>query len=734
MTTLKINNQIYRNSVPPGRRNSLLLIYYDYVFLVQALQEKYNRHSIREIAQTSKEQIFNDKPSPWLVCLANETDIENYNNFMNKKTIDRNNHNCYISLNLTSTSTIKTSEDIISAPQDYEIWTHYNTLPHRIERLTAVAQKGETIAATRFIVAGKYVLTYNEKDSSIKLADIMNNENFIRKINYILDYLARLPQDIKNLDEQQKENIETEVFAEITLSSIESSILDTLSLLTDESHKAIKDILEKRVGERFLAQAEKEGIISSASSLQNYLNIRHLLHHQWDTLDNLGRFNDNEALKNKGLRQQFLNSYSELCNKPLKERIKGYNEAVKFYAPLVEMLNPQLFIQKENESDTDFNKRIEKTAASLKNKLIYIQTYKKKKNQLKKLKKQFPNAKIINKTDKSDLDILLKNCQYRHFFSEIYQKIEYKVNLYCLLSGKNYTPNLAWNYIYRHKLIPSQEKNKWDVYKEIRNELSHQYMSAETNQRLTEIFPAFINSAIQLETKIDALLPEVKSKSDGTCVAIHPDGRIAIINFKNQTVSQSSKNNINKHAPTIKSFTEEYNGGISITTTGTEISSCKLNNGIEIDFEKKQIKYTPGVIVYIKGNRRFIKSAFNEKIITDEKFKILKYIINNKEIKIGKNENCRFNQNHQININNHMQISEESWSSPQVGKQYIKYSVEDNIAKLQFSDNTVLWLEEDDIRVFHENIELTYALRRTFAASYVNDQNIIPVNSIQKAR
>ena len=745
MINVLTNSSIYQNSVSPSRRNGILLIYQDYVALVNKLKEDYNRYTIEKIAQNCRKKIFNNELYPWNISLATEDDIINYNDFINRRIVNRDNHNCYVSLKLTSPGVLKSREDIISYPEDYEIWKHYNTLPHHIERYTAVAQKGEKLSDVRFVIAGKYVATYNGNDNAEKLTDVLNSEDFKIKMNYMLDCLTRYPENLENITEQQNEKIKTEVLAAIELAPIESSILETLSLLADETHKIIKNLLEKRVGNRFLAQAEKEGIISSATVLQDYLNIRHLIHHQLDTLDHIGRFNDNELLKNEGVRQHFLDSYCNLCDRPLHERISKYIAASKYFAPLVELLNPQLIIQQEQESDIKFNNRIKEASAIFRKQPIYIQTKfilgKKKKNQIKKIKQQYPYAKIIDQIDKNSIDNLLENCRYRRRFSKIYQNIEYKINLYCLLSGKNYTPNLAWDYIRRHHLIPVGKIAKWDEYKRLRNALSHQYMDEEINQKLASMQQDFFEDSVQLEAVIDDLMPKVHLIKDDIYEARHQNGTIVTIDFNKRKVisirntrnnKQYQVTNNKEYTQKSKSFTEEYANGISITTTGTKVSSCKLNNGVEINFEKKQIEYADGTKVYITANGRFIVSPRNEKIITDENFKVLKYIIGNTEINIRKNENCRFNQTRHININNNNQIFEEYWDLPHTDKQHIRYCITDNGAVLKLNNNTELHIEKDNIRVFHKNKELTYVSRREFAESYNTDRNNAELMNIKQ--
>lgn len=730
MIQTQTNNILYRSSVSPARRNSLLLIYQEYISLVKYLDKLNEQVSSSKLAQIGAKKIYGTEKSPWQVSLAVEKDQLDYKNFINNQAIDSDNHNCYVSLNLTTPSNLKTGKSIISAPEDYEINQQENNLPHRIERYTTAAKKDEILADVKFIIEGKYVIKYEGEGSSSALHEMLNDEGFKNKLNCILDCLTRYPENADELPQKKDKEIKTEVMVSAIVSPIENTILDMLSLMADETHKIIKSILGKRKGNRFLAQAEKEGLINSASTLQDYLNIRHLIHHQWDTLDNIGKFNENELLKKEGVRQQYLNSYCSLCNKSFNERIKAYTKAAKEFITLIQILNPQLFIQKENENIETFLQRIVKEYQQLSEQQIYVQTNKEtsanKKYLVKKLKEVYPTKKIIDITGTEcsfdELETLLRNCTKRRLFSELYQTIEYKAGLYCLLAGKNYTTNYVWDYMRRKHFLSPEDVDKWVEYKKLRNELSHQYLNEEINKKMYNIFPEFIENTMQLEKKIDASMPIVVLIENDIYEARHKNGKIVRIDFGQKKVLsvnnevQYQPHNNTPSAHRLKLHTEEYDNKTSITTTDTQVISCELKNGMGINFDQKKLEYSDGTKICINNDRIYI-IAKHEKIITNNNFEVKKYIVGNREINLHRNENCNFNQTHQITIKNH-KITGEQWVKTDGTRLNIRYSADKGKALLELPDKTLIVFENNRIRVYHDNIELTYSTRREFAKTY----------------
>ena len=80
------------------------------------------------------------------------------------------------------------------------------------------------------------------------------------------------------------------IIASEAVAVYENMLLETLNSLADKSHEICQSIYGGRSHDDYLMQAEKDGFIPSAARLQDFLNIRHLMRHQLDTLNSLGKF------------------------------------------------------------------------------------------------------------------------------------------------------------------------------------------------------------------------------------------------------------------------------------------------------------------------------------------------------------------------------------------------------------------------------------------------------------
>ena len=56
--------------------------------------------------------------------------------------------------------------------------------------------------------------------------------------------------------------------------------------------------------------------------MQHYMNIRHLMRHQWDSLDGVGKFTPHTNIKNDEVRGAYKKSYALFFDKSMVERVK----------------------------------------------------------------------------------------------------------------------------------------------------------------------------------------------------------------------------------------------------------------------------------------------------------------------------------------------------------------------------------------------------------------------------
>jgi hypothetical protein len=252
--------------------------------------------------------------------------------------------------------------------------------------------------------------------------------------------LSQFPDDISELTPNKLREIQIETLASIHISKFENVLLSTLGTVAEECNMALKDLHGKK-RDTYLYHAEKKGIIPSASQFQEYLNIRNLMHHQKVSLEGMSCFNTEGLEQNQSMRKRYMTSYQKMCEKKLADRIDSYQAVIKDISPLVEDINPNLFVRANNESNSKFIARIKEFAHKNPDKKIYVQTnYRTKKDKIesifKTLSKIAPNAEIIDRPPENNKEFmsLLRNYLYRNHYLELFQEVEHNIVRYCLLS------------------------------------------------------------------------------------------------------------------------------------------------------------------------------------------------------------------------------------------------------------------------------------------------------------
>lgn len=747
-------NYIYRNAVSPMQRADIFATFREYVSLVTNLESILNKNKVSGLAQLSSQKYYNKEGSCWDIAVAAPQEKERYKNFVNQGQTEIMPKEAYISLNLTSPKHQNDEAGILAVPNSYEFFCGGHSLPHRIERYVLAAPKDETLEDLKITVDGKYTISYKGKDDKIKLMDALRDHDFEMNLMIALDTISIFFENAVANDADITKKAEIEALATAATAPVENILLDALSLMAEESNKIIKKIMGKRVGSSYLAQAEKEELLPSALAVQDYLNIRHLLHHQWDTLDNMGKFNETEVIKNASVRQRFLDSYARLCDKPIKERIKAYSDASAYFLPLVMVLNENIIKREEQESNNAFLKRLENFALSRKDKTVFVITgydnEEKKQSLANHASKLYPDVQFqfIDKIDQENnmdsLNELVKNYQERRQFIDIFQDMEYRITQYCLYLGKNYTPVIAWDFVRRGNVINMEEAKRWAEYKKLRNDLSHRYMDKSLNAMITEMMPQFIADALKLKKEIEKRTPVVHHIQNNVYRATHANGLVVDIDFANKKVLSitNAKGQIRK--PVYKSdpqtqkkhiYTEEYANTTSITMAGTDIVSCRINTGLTISKEKKYIRYPNGVSIYLDSPENIYLTTLNsEKIIMDKNFKVQKYISRGRSINFHRKENSTLGNGHQVSIGTYGEISKDTWVNKENKKIQSSYHKAGNTLYFEYSDGTRIEVTPETMKIFHNNIELTYEDRKKFAESYTDVPPNPPMNKKGRER
>lgn len=726
------NNTIslYASAVSDGQKRRLLTAYRNYISMVRNLESIVSRHHISALASVQVESIFPDiknTGNPWDVEPPSAEARKAYQEFLSAKSASKNRNYCFISWNTSSAAADADTSGIMSVPESYILHYESNSLPHRIERYVAAFPEEALLKDTTFVINGKYALKYKNPASSAAVNDMFNDTLAEKGFRCMLDILVQLPENLYAVTEKELRTAQDEALASELTAPFENMILSALSSLAEEAERIAKKTASRRSTDNYFYQAENNGLFPSAARFQDYLNIRHLMYHQLDTLDNLGRCTMYNIEKNASLRRRYLDSYSRLCEKPLKERVKSYIAAAADFAPLVVGLNPDFLMRRAGESNSKFVSRIKEYQRAHPDTPFmaetgYADTDEKKKSLIKNIQKLFPSAEIIDVKEMNIESFMerIKIHLVRKKFLDVFAQIEYMLCQRSLLRGKSLSALKCWQDAAKDGLLSSEEAALWAEYKKLRNDLSHNLLNEIKTNELMQNFAPFLEASVMLEDRVTAQNPQIYIVEGNVYRAVHADGLEVEVDFAQKRVLKVSNKAVQHHhkqelpPSKARTYSEEYPNGVSITVAGTEVISCRLSGGTQIDLQARKITYPDKTRFYFNSSDHYTLSAGNAKIMTDNHFAVVNYIQNGKSVTVGKNETLILSNGCTLRIGADGRLKEESRKDNRGLLQKIVYTPQ----ALEFADGTILSLSSSQAVLSHNGIKLTYLTRKEFAESY----------------
>lgn len=730
----KKNNaiSIYSSSISSKQKQLLLDAYRDYTTFVRSFEQMLQMYSPIYLANYQLKQIASEKDDilPWeLEPLTNKRQ-KAYADFVAMEENQTSDDNySFISLTKTNPYIEDKYPPIISSPTTHSMHCHVNSLPHSIERCVVIYPKEALLKDMVFIIDGKRSIRYIGKRGDTPISEAFEDSHFCKSMYCMLNILVELHDKERIEQNKEFERANAEGLLRDLMSPYENILLSTLSGLTDETHNIIKEILQKKYPEIYIQKAEDFGLIASSLEFQDLLNVRHIIHHQIETLDGYGRFINGAQGQNKSIRTRYMESYHRLCQGRFNERIERYIKAANGFKPLVETLVPNIFIRDKEESNNKFAQRVKEYAQAHQDQTIYVDTsypFKEKKKEalIKNLKKLIPNVEIIDNIQTDNIDDFsakVDNYLFRSRYLEIFQILEHRIGEYCLFEGDKCPPHQGWARIINQRFISPKDVEKWNQYKLLRNDLSHKYYSDELVGKVKAILPTLTDDAILLMEQLDQVKPYVEVGENNIFTVKHADGRVIKLDFETKEILSIEDKKGNKLKTKRQSipkgkFIEEYPNGTKIGLKGADIESVTLANGCSIDMTKGKLSISEKTTFFIVDDKYYLTTP-NSKLILDKNLKLISYISKQKRINIGNNEIIKPTPNHTILIDENGCLKSLEYSDQ---KRQISLEFKESLNNLmvRFSDDTY-WLKANNTdRILHADIELTYKTRKEFVESY----------------
>lgn len=733
---------LYSASVTPKQKNSLLAMYEDYLYFARGMEKAAQNATVPSMATWQLIQMYGSPKIdfPWRIDYTDRHEKQYYEDFVNLSP-RQSSHYGYISLNYTDLSKETELPKIMHAPEGYELSSMDMELPSPVERYAVAFPEGQTLGKTAFLVDGRFKASYVYEDkANMPIKEAFRDDK--TQIEFrILVNLFKYFDEQPNLENKEYVRYMMNILASEALAPYEHMLLEALASYADRAQDTCKSLFGGRSKDDYLKQAEKNGVIPSAVVLQEYLDIRHLMRHQLDTLDSLGKFKPEAAAKNKQLRERYLASYRKLCDKSVVGRIKNYIAAIDHMRPLIQALYPNYLVRENSESNTHFMSRVKTFIKENPNvtpliEVNYPLLSDKRKGLMSNLAKVAPNARVIDNLDISDekFKAMESDYQKRALFLRVYNMLECQMMNHCLANGFDCNNNEAWEQMRRRKLISYAEyENTWKPLRQLRNELSHNHFNSDLRAKLGATLNTFSEAAGRLNERIIKQMPQMVYVGNGVYEAVQSNGHRVKIDFDTRKIGRQKtadrpNNGFNRTKLQKKVHTEEFANGIGISLTGAEIVSCRLPNKFTIDMRRQRIEYPDGAVFYMSGDNINVLQTENSKIFTGKDFKATKFLDHGERRQIRRNDSYIADAHHQVATDGYGRISRIDFKKNTGQGVRMNFTFSPDATQINFSDGTKLAIKNGKFTLSHAGIELTPATRQKFVAGYGSGGMVPPSN------
>ena len=206
-------------------------------------------------------------------------------------------------------------------------------LPCPVERYDVAYVKNQKMKDAILLIDGKFHVEYTgERYKDMFTDEALNNPKMqveFRIMLQLADYYDFNKNKLNHIYTEKDMyahfgKLMTKITAAEALSEYENKILDLMGMYASKAQEAVRLVFPKKNSTEAWQAAEKEGLINSAETMRHYLNIRHLLRHQWDSLDSLGNFSPGNSKEHENVRKEYIKSYRMFFDKTLHDRIKEY--------------------------------------------------------------------------------------------------------------------------------------------------------------------------------------------------------------------------------------------------------------------------------------------------------------------------------------------------------------------------------------------------------------------------
>lgn len=753
--------------------DELTAIYEDYMYAVRIYESVFQKSSVEVLAGYKMQKMGLDHKSgfPWQFKLLDIDEKKHFQDFLDEK-VHHNTGHAYITLTHTNPNDDKCFS-IKYVPQSYIMHKMDMSLPSAVERYIVVFPENAKIKDTEFFIDGKYKVKYTREEySDMEVSNALHDFQAEEEFRILINFVDSCSKNKDQLQSRFKGLVLNAYAAEVT-ASYENIMLEMLGSFAEKIQNISRDIHLKEVRQNVhnraerqklcedvyqnaLEYAKQDNLIPSAADFIDYVHIRHLMRHQWDTMDELGFFDAAATDENYNTRMEYMASYRRLCDKTMVQRMKSYINVLHQMQYVMRQILPQYFIREPAESNSKFIARVKeyhrqnpgsKVTVEI-NEAIKSDRYQKLCGNLRKLVPQII-IKDDFSVDKKKFEDLEKDYLRRSVFLQSYHWIECMMMSYCMSRGIEADHVKTWNYFRDHNLISLQDADEWKKFTRLRNALSHNYYNEDLRQQLQNIEPQYIEYLRQMEVTLGQIGPQINWLKAGMYEYIHQDGLRVIIDYKDlrnlhtgpsvaPQISLSYIPQLKQQATSTKTLpakidltdkkynsrkkkqptAETYPNGVEFIVDNKQIKAFRMPNGISINFEKQRIIWSEDIKFYANSENFNLLQVVHHKLITDKGLRAISFWEGKHSQPIRGGDMCIMGQRHRAYIDTIGRLKEFNFRNSDGSVEKTTFKKTKTGTEISFSNGTKVLQTENGLSLEHANMVLNYENRQEFAASY----------------
>ncbi|MBP5353270.1 MAG: hypothetical protein J6Y91_05880 [Alphaproteobacteria bacterium] len=730
-----------QQTISPRDIEELKPIYEDYFYMARQHELLFRHETVDMLSFRQIQRMYPDYGDPrwfvipWSVEKLNVDERKEFADYV-QNNAKGDGHKTYISI-----QHIKPEENTFRGPAfsepPYTNLCRTMQFPSMIEEYTISYPEGVTLGETEFYVDGRYKAVYSGDKSKDKLiADCLNDLDMVDEISVMLN-LGECFRQNDYKDDEKFGRMTVNVYAAETVKLNENNLLEILGSFAEK----VKNICNARYHnqESAVKKAREEGFLNLPDSFQDYLNIRNLMRHQWDTLDDLGGFTSRQAQLNKRRRTERVNSYLKLCDKTLYQRMISYVETLQQMQQVIGAVDPTRLVREAGESNSKFSERVKMACRQNPDKQIEVEmNYPLESEKYKALdkllhkKKIFPNIKIIDDVtkDENKLKLMLDYNRRSLILRDFHDLACYAMGC-CQRCGEDKDIRSAWNYLEKIGVITPEECQRWQGYTTLRNTMAHDYFDENIRKQLHETCEQYTQDFADMAKKLYEASPDVKKIRDDVYEYKHSNGEVVRLDFNNHTITRD--NDTSHSQPEVKNMTdntkqpqpndemqkETYPNGVEYELQNGKITKVKLPLGMSINLEKQRIKWDVCTHWYMNAEYFNVLKTDKSKIVTDKDMIVTEFYEKNRKRPFRDGDCMMIDNHHNVALDNVGRLREFRFRKAD-GKSISATfrHAKNGRNSVAFADGTTVYQTGKEITVMHGDVVLNYDNRQEFAKTY----------------